>query len=127
MISMQVLQERGFGLTKDLVGKVIHDYLKDQPARSNPFQNGIPGQDWWRLFLKQWQSQLSMRKPQHLPTSRASAATPEAIRAWFDRVDNFLQMALEDLQHHLWNCDKTGFWHAGTFLPGEETGMFRKQ
>ena len=34
--TIQVLQEIGFGLTKDLVSVVICDYLKDQPARPNP-------------------------------------------------------------------------------------------
>ena len=75
-ISLQVLQEIGFELTKDLFGVVIHDYLKDKPTHPNPFKNGIPGQDWWWPFLKRWQSQLSMCTPQHLPTSQASAATP---------------------------------------------------
>ena len=54
--TIQVLQEIGFGLTKDLVSVVICDYLKDQPALPNPFKLGIPGQDWWRLLLKQWRS-----------------------------------------------------------------------
>ena len=69
VITLQVLQEIGFGMTKELVGVVIHDYLKDQPTRPNPFQHGVPGKDWWRLFLKRWEKQLSVRKPQHLPTS----------------------------------------------------------
>ena len=68
VISLQVLQEMGFGLTKELVGVVIRDYLKDQPYRPNPFRDGLPGRDWWQLFLKRWHSQLSVRKPQHLPT-----------------------------------------------------------
>jgi len=46
-VTVQVLQEIGFGLTKELVGIVIRDYLKDQPARPNPFHHGIPGNDWW--------------------------------------------------------------------------------
>ena len=115
VVTLQVLQEIGFGLTKDLVGVVIHDYLKDQPARPNPFQHGVPGHDWWRLFLKRWDSQLSMRKPQHLPTSQATATTPEVIGAWFDKVESVLStigladMPPEELQHHIWNCDETGF------------------
>ena len=32
----------GFGLTKELVGIVIRDYLKYQPAHPNPFHLGIP-------------------------------------------------------------------------------------
>ena len=38
--TLQVLQEIGFGLTKELVGVVICDYLKDQPTHLNPFQYG---------------------------------------------------------------------------------------
>ena len=36
VVSLQVLQEIGFGLTKELAGIVIRDYLKDQPERPNP-------------------------------------------------------------------------------------------
>ena len=118
VVSLQVLQEIGFGLTKDLVGVIIHDYLKDQSTRPTPFQHGIPGHDWWRLFLKRWNTQLSVRKPQHLPTSRASAVTPQAIEAWFDKVESVLskiglaEKSPEDLQDYLWNCDETGFCSA---------------
>ena len=42
VVSLQVLQEIGFGLTRDLVGMVIRDYLNDQPFRPNPFRNGVP-------------------------------------------------------------------------------------
>jgi len=59
VVTVQVLQEIGFGLTKELVGIVIRDYLKDQPARPNPFHHGIPGNDWWRLFLKRWKCEMS--------------------------------------------------------------------
>ena len=31
VVTLQVLQEIGFGLTKELVAVVIRDYLKDQP------------------------------------------------------------------------------------------------
>lgn len=48
--TIQVLQEIGFGFTKDLVSRVICDYLKDQPARPNSFKLGIPGQDWWPVL-----------------------------------------------------------------------------
>ena len=115
VVTLQVLQEIGFGLTKDLVGVVICDYMKDQPMRPNPFQQGIPGHDWWWLFMKRWKSQLSIRKPQHLPTNRANAATPEVIGAWFDKFESVLRrigladMPPEELQHHIWNCDETGF------------------
>ena len=50
VVSLQVLQEIGFGLTKELAGLVIRDYLRDQPFRPNPFNDGIPGRDWGSCF-----------------------------------------------------------------------------
>ena len=98
VITLQMLQEIGFGMTKELVRVVIHDHLKDQPTRPNPFQHGVLGKDWWRLFLKRWEKQLSVRKPQHLPTSRVSATTPETISTWFDRLGDFLsKVDLKDI------------------------------
>ena len=75
VVSVQVLQEIGFGLMKELVGMVIRDYLADLPDRPNPFINGVPGKDWWQLFLKRWQSELSIRKPQQLSAHRALSAS----------------------------------------------------
>lgn len=74
VLSLQVLQEMGFGLTKGLAGVVIRDYLLDQPFRPNPFKDGIPGRDWWRSFLNRWKKEISERKPEHLPTNRAISA-----------------------------------------------------
>ena len=45
VVTLQVLQEIGFGLTKELVGLVVCDYLKDQPFRPNIFCDGVPGKD----------------------------------------------------------------------------------
>ena len=115
VVSLQVLQEIGFGLTKELAGLVIRDYLRDQPFRPNPFNHGIPGRDWWQLFLKRWSKDISERKPQHLPTNRATSATPEVFDEWFKRVSKlfcdigFSDMDEDELQHRLWNCDESGF------------------
>ena len=49
VVPLQVLQEMGFRLTKELAG--IKDYLHDQPLRPNPFKDGIPGKYWRQLFL----------------------------------------------------------------------------
>ena len=37
--------------------------------------------------MKRWASQLSLRKPQHLPTHRTAATSPEVIDGWFQRVE----------------------------------------
>ena len=120
VITLQVLQEIGFGLTKELVGIIIRDYLNDQPGRPNPFNYGVPGEDWWQQFLKRWHSKLSVRKPQHLPTHRALSATPEVMDGWFKQVQelfdktNLSALPTDELKYHLWNCDETGFCTAVT-------------
>ena len=45
VVSLQLLQEMRFGLTKELTGIVIMDYLHDQPYRPNQFKDGLPGKD----------------------------------------------------------------------------------
>ena len=115
VMSLQVLQEIGFGLTKELAGIVISDYLRDQPDQPNPFSHGLPGKDWWKGFLDRWQKFLSVRKPQHLSTHRAASATPEVFDAWFKRVEDVLlkaglsELFIDELKHRIWNCDETGF------------------
>ena len=120
VVSVQVLQDIGFGLTKELVGVVVRDYSKDQPFRPNPFKDGVPGRDWWQQFLKRWAKELSIRKPQHLPTHRAISATVEVMDSWFTRVHDVYEVSglnslpACELQKYIWNCDETGFCTATT-------------
>ena len=74
----------GFGVDRIIVGRVVRDYLKSQ-AKENPFKDGVPGKKWWRGFLNRWPS-LSERKPQHFPTSRAEASTPEVMDIYFHNL-----------------------------------------
>ena len=67
------MQEIGFGLTREMVGNVVMDYLKDK-GRQNPFAHGKPGNDWWSGFMRRW-PKLVERKPQHLPANRAMSLT----------------------------------------------------
>ena len=82
--SCQLLAQSGFGVDRIIVGRVVRDYLKSQ-GRENPFKDGVPGKKWWRGFLNRWPS-LSERKPQHFPTSRAEASTPEVMDIYFHNL-----------------------------------------
>jgi hypothetical protein len=75
VVSCQVLQELGFPLTKDHVSTAVRDLL-EETGISHCFRDGIPGYDWWVGFFKR-HPKLVERKPEHLPTNRARAATPE--------------------------------------------------
>ena len=90
VVTLQGLQEMGFGLTKELAGTVIKDYLHDQPLRPNPFKDGIPGKDWWELFSSHWKKEISEHKPQHLPPNRAFCATPEVFDDGLKKLRNCL-------------------------------------
>lgn len=111
-LACTALAEMGFGLTKDLVGVVIVDYLKSNNI-PNPFVNDMPGKDWWQRFMKRWPI-LSERKPQHLSTKRAQAGNAEILTAWFDQVEDVLRSAGIDpcdpsAATRLWNGDETSF------------------
>ena len=73
--SCEILQGLGFPLTRDMVGLIIRDYLRNCD-RPNPFKDSIPQQDWWSGFFRRWPI-LSERKPEHLPKCRAIGAQPK--------------------------------------------------
>lgn len=115
VMTCQVLQELGYGLTRSIVNDIVCHFLKDQ-KRENPFKDGIPGYDWWEGFLGRWPS-LRERKPQHLSARRATAANPETLDSWFTMVDSFLREigllkwkgSVADFPCRIWNSDETGF------------------
>lgn len=112
MATCQAMQDLGYGLTREMVAQVVADYLATI-HRPNPFQKGVPGPDWWALFLKRW-PQLSERKPEHLSRKRAEGVTRPVVDAWIDTVEKaFKKYCLDqydgdELAKRLWNADKTG-------------------
>jgi len=67
--SCQVLQEMGFGMTREMVGATVVDYLTTI-GRDNPF-NGQPGFKWWKGFQERF-PQLVDHKAQHLHSSEGN-------------------------------------------------------
>jgi hypothetical protein len=49
----QVLAESGICADRDIVGKVVRDYL-EALGRASSFQDGIPGRKRWQSFLQRW-------------------------------------------------------------------------
>lgn len=105
----QVLQEMGFGMTKDMVCAIVMDYLQSN-NRKHSF-NDTPGWDWWKGFRKRW-PKLVERQPQHLPKQRAACGNRKAVQKWFEMVKERLEKLniadSSDLGKRLWNCDETG-------------------
>jgi len=88
-LTCMTLVDMGFGLTKALVEVVVFEYLKDKSI-PNPFNDGVPGKDWWSRFLKRWPC-ISQRRSQHLSSKRAVASSEDIIQAWFDKLDELSQ------------------------------------
>jgi hypothetical protein len=65
--SCLVMQEFGFPLNRELVSRVVKDFLADRD-RSSLFTQGIPGRSWWSGFFRR-HPQLVERKPEHLPST----------------------------------------------------------
>ena len=82
--SCQELAKMGFGLDRFTVGVVVQKYLAAQ-GRESPFKDGVPGSKWRTGLLRRWPS-LSERKPQHFPSNRAQASTPETIDFFFQNL-----------------------------------------
>ena len=82
--SCQEMAEIGFGIDRSMVGAVVHNYLNSE-GRESPFKDGVPGRKWWTGFLRRWPT-LSERRPQHFPSNRAQASTPEAMDRFFESL-----------------------------------------
>ena len=111
----QVLQEIGFGLTREVVGRVIMEYLA-LAKRQHSFKTQ-PGKAWSRGFMDRW-PMLTERKAQHLSKKSAQGANEETIKSFFERVEALLREAgllyIDGLDERLWNCDETALCNAVT-------------
>lgn len=105
--SCQELAQLGFGIDRHTMGAVVRNYLLAQ-GRETPFKDGVPGRKWWTGFLRRWPS-LSERKPQHFPSNRAEASTPEAMDSFFQHLTVKIYI--------LWNLRITDNFGRSTFCP----------
>ena len=79
----------GYPATRDLVGRVLKQYLADVGCQSS-FPSGEPSKKWWSAFFKRW-PELTERKPQHLTIQRAKCCTPEVIDGFFIKLEEVLR------------------------------------
>lgn len=62
-------------------------YLFTLSGKINPFNHGIPGRKWLKLFLKRHPN-ISRRIPSALSKQRTTVTEPK-IRAWFDHIQSY--------------------------------------
>ena len=78
----------GYPMHPNLVKLAIQSVLKKSP-RPNPFKNNLPGDKWFKLFLKR-HPEISLKHHEVLYKSR-EAVTEKAIREWFDGLYKYFQ------------------------------------
>ncbi len=103
--------KRGFPLTKNSLLYSVKLLVQECYDKSTlPFTNGIPGEKWYRSFLKRHPI-VVQKCSEYLSTSRASV-TEAGIRAWFDKVSTLLGSDIEILNHpdQLYNMDESAFF-----------------
>ena len=47
----QIFAERGYGLRKADMRAICAEFSRDL-KRPNPFKEGVPGDDWWSVFMR---------------------------------------------------------------------------
>ncbi|KAI4459253.1 helix-turn-helix psq domain [Holotrichia oblita] len=84
---------KGFPLRKLDIQMSVKDFLYSKP-RENPFQDNLPGEGWYRAFLKR-HSALTHRTPEAV-TSASSVVSEADIRKWFSSVEECLKSKNQD-------------------------------
>ena len=104
--SVSLTQEMGFGMTREMVGSIVVDYLSTV-GWENSF-NGQPGYKWWKGFLQRF-PELVDCKLQHLPKHRAIAGNEATVHGFLAKISDLLQSLnltyVHNLNARVWNCD----------------------
>lgn len=103
--------KKGFPLRKLDIQMSVKEFLDSNP-RDNPFQDNLPGEGWYRRFLKRHPN-LTHRTPEAV-TSASSVVSEADIRKWFSSIEEYLKS--KNLHHILedptrvFNGDETCFY-----------------
>ena len=87
--------------------------LLDRDGRNTPFNNNMPGNDWYDGFCRRHQ-EIKERKPQALGRERAIISF-EMIEQWFDTLQSYLKKEIKDHEmlvqdpRRIFNADESGF------------------
>lgn len=103
-------KKKGFPRRKKDIQRAVKDFLDNNP-RPNTFKNNLPGDKWFRLFMRR-HSNITIRIPGSI-TDASSKVSETDIRKWFQSIASYLEE--KDLKHILndpsrvFNGDETNF------------------
>lgn len=85
---LTVSHKKGFPKRKEDVLKSVSEFVK-KSGRPNPFKDNIPGEKWFKLFLKR-HPDISIRTPEAV-TSASAAVSENDIKGWFKDIEEYLK------------------------------------
>lgn len=98
----------GLPCDKAELRKLVGEYVNAKGLKT-PFKNGIPGEDWYYLFMRR-HPELSLKKPEHLQKLRKDARKPEIVYDFFDSLKRVIdENNLGDKGSFIFNADESGF------------------
>ncbi|KAJ8707707.1 hypothetical protein PYW07_017245 [Mythimna separata] len=105
--NIHIMEKYGFGLTRKELLEVVGEYV-NKNCVANPFNNGMPGEDWFLGFKKR--HGLSVKKPQPVEYARKNACRPDVIYPYFDLLEETInELNLQNKPAHIYNLDETSF------------------
>lgn len=103
-------QRKGFPRRKEDIQRSVKQFLDDSP-RENPFKNNLPGDGWYKAFMKRHPN-LTTRKSEGVSVA-SSAISEQDIRKWFYDIHSYLtEKGYDEVLEHperLFNADETNF------------------
>ena len=99
----------GYPCDKQELLNVVGEYVKENQLKTR-FRDGIPGEDWYRAFMKRHPS-LSLKKPELLQKLRKDARKPEIIFDFYSKLKEVIQNNGLDINKSMFvfNADESGF------------------
>ncbi|XP_044753622.1 chaetoglobosin A biosynthesis cluster protein C-like [Coccinella septempunctata] len=101
---------KGFPQRKEDLQASVKNFLDENP-RPNPFKDNLPGDGWYKSFLRR-HPVLTERQSEGVTPSSANVSESD-IRGWFTNIENYLKendlfQILED-PSRIFNADETNF------------------
>lgn len=99
----------GAPVTKTELLDSVQKYVQST-AKETPFTDDRPSRHWYERFRKR-HPELSVRKPQHLSSSRA-AVSREDLQDWFQKTRKYLEdkSLLNISSDRIFNCDESSIF-----------------
>lgn len=98
------MSKLGLGLSAADLQRAVHDLVE---GRASPFNNGVPGDKWLRLFFKR-HADIALRSTQALSRARASGDNPATLSRYADLLASVLASKNYEARN-IHNLDETMF------------------